>query len=694
MSKDNLLRLLVVFDAQDEAQRLINALRNAGYIVRDMPAEDGEDVRAAIADHPLDLVLTRPRGEALSARETLKIVAESGRDIPLIVITDAGDASPPLELLQAGARDAVPLDQPERLRHVVGRELGDLHERRTHRQCESMLYETEKRARALVENSRDAIAYVHDGMHIYANQAYGKMFGFEDTEEIQGAPIMDMVAASDHAKFKEFLRGYGKGDVQDSSLDVRGQSTDGREFDITMEFSPASMEGEACTQIVIRDQSLNRELEKKLNVLSKQDLLTGLYNRSYFLEQLDKLAHKAVSGAARGALLYINLDKFKEAKEQVGISGSDLYVADVATLFSSRLGDKGVLARFDGPVFTLLMPGLDLGEAEKLAGAVCRLVGEHISDVDGTSLTGTVSIGISAVNETTASGQEALGRAEAACELARGAGGNRAHVHNPAVAELAEREELLQWADRVKEALRQNRFRLLYQPIVSLHGEAGEHYEVLVRMLDEAGKDIAPGEFLPAAEQMGLMHYVDRWVISRAFKMQADRRQEGKTGTRFFIKLGAASITDENLLPWLVERIKALRLDADKLVFEINEQNALNHLNQAKQLVKALRELNCRIALGGFGTEPNTFNALKHLDVNYLKIHGSLIANLVQNVEHQERVKAITEQAREMGKQTIATFVEDANSLALLWQCAVDFIQGHFLQEPEENLSYDFDSMG
>ncbi len=694
MSKDNLLRLLVIFEVQDEAQRLVNALRNAGYIVRDIPAEDAEDARAAMDEHPLDLILTRPRGQGFAAGDILKMLAESGRDIPLLLITDAGDAQAPLELLQAGARDAVPLDQPQRLRHVVGRELGDLHERRSHRQCEAMLYETEKRARALVENSRDAIAYVHDGMHIYANNAYGRMFGFEDAEEIQGAPIMDMVSPEDHAKFKEFLRNYTKGDIADNSLDVRGQSTEGRHFDITMELSPASMEGEACTQIVIRDQSLNRELEKKLNVLSKQDLLTGLYNRSYFLEQLDKLTHKAVSGAARGALLFISLDNFKEAKEQVGISGSDLYLADVAGLLSKKLNDQGVLARFDGPVFTLLLPGLDAGEAERLAEGVCKLVSEHISEVEGTSITGTVSVGISAINETTSSSQDSLGRAETAAELARSAGGNRAHVHNPAVAELAEREQVVQWADRIKEALRQNRFRLLYQPIVSLHGEAGEHYEVLVRMLDESGADIGPAEFLPAAEQMGLMHYIDRWVISRAFKMLADRREAGTTGTRLFIKLGGASLTDENLLPWVVERIKALRLDADKLVFELNEQSALNHLNQAKKLVKSLRELNCRIALGGFGTEPNTFNALKHLDVNYLKIHGSLITHLAQNVEHQERVKAITEHARELGKQTIATFVEDANSLALLWQCAVDFIQGHFLQEPEETLSYDFNSLG
>lgn len=694
MSNDNLLRLLALFDASEEAQALINALRNAGHIVRETFAASPEAMRTSIEENPLDLVLVRPRLADMDAATALRIIAESGRDIPLVVITDAGDHGSAVPLLRAGARDAVPLDQPERLTHIVSREMLDLRERRTHRRCEAMLHETEKRARALIDNSRDAIAYVHDGMHIYANSTYLKMFGFADADDVQGAPIMDMVSAEDHSKFKDFLRNYSKGDIADNSLDVMGQTMESRKFKITMEFSPASMEGEACTQIIIRDQTLSKELEKKLNVLSKQDLLTGLYNRTYFLEQLDKITHKAAAGAARGALLYIGFDAYQSVKENMGLSGSDLYLADVAAVLNDKVKDHGLLARFDGPIFTLLLPNFDQGQAEKVATGMCKLVADHISDLSGKTVTGTTSIGISIINETTPSGQEIISRAEKACEIAANAGGNRAHVHNPAVADMAEQERLAVWGGRIKDALRQNRFRLVYQPIVSLHGAPGENYEVLVRMIGEDGEEIPPQDFLPAAEHMRLLHFVDRWVIANALKVLSEQRAAGKDQTRLFVKLTGPSITDESLLPWLIERIKALRLDADMLVFQINEQTALNHLNQTREVVSALREFNCRIVLEGFGTESNTFNALKHLEVHYLKVHGSLVANLAQSVENQERVKAIAEQARQLGKQTIATFVEDAGSLAILWQCSIDFIQGNFLQEPKPTLDFDFDSAG
>lgn len=691
MSNENLLRLLALFDASEEAQSLINALRNAGFIVRELFADNPEDLRTGIEDNPLDLVLARPRLAELDAASALKLIVESGRDIPLVVITDPGNNPSPLQLLRSGARDAVPHDQPERLVHVVTRELGDLRARRAHRRCESMLHETEKRARALIDTSRDAIAYVHDGMHIYANSAYLNMFGFQDADDVQGVPIMDMVSADDHAKFKEFLRSYSREAIQDSTLEVTGQALDARRFKITMELSPASMEGETCTQIIIRDQSLSRELEKKLSVLSKQDLLTGLYNRTYFLEQLDKLTHKAASGAARGTLLLISLDAYKGVRESIGLSGSDLYLADVATLLNPKLKDHGVLARYDGSIFTLLLPGYDQGQAEKLAEGLCRLIADHISTINEQTVTGTASIGISLINETTPNSQEVLSRAEKACEQAAGAGGNRVHVHNPAMADMTEQAQHAEWGRRIKEAIKHNRFRLLFQPIVSLQGAAEEHYEVLIRMLGEQGEEIAPGEFLPAAEAMRLLNYVDRSVIANAFKMLAERTASGKHSTRLFITLTGQSLTDEGLLPWVVERIKALRLNADMLVFQISEQSALNHLNQAKQVVTALRELNCRIALEDFGTEPNTFNALRHLEVHYLKLHGSLMENLAKNPAHQERVKEIGEHARELGKHTIATCVEDANSLAVLWQSSVDFIQGRFVQEPRPQMDFDFE---
>ncbi len=690
MSNEKLLRVLTIFDSSEEAEVLINVLRKAGYIVRDIRVEDDEDMETAIEDNPLDIILAKQTLPIFSAKQAVKLLLASGRDIPLVVITPKSQEASALDVLNMGARDAVASDQGDRLKFVVQRELADIQNRRALRRNEKLLHETEKRTRSLIDSSRDAIAYVHDGAHIYANSAYLKMFGYADLEDIEGMPILDMVSSDEHAKLKEFLRGYAKGQITDDTLDVVGQHTEGKTFNITMEFSNASMEGESCSQIIIRDKAQSKELEKQLNVLSKQDLLTGLYNHTYFIEQADKMISRAVEGQAKGALLYIMLDKYDEIKNNVGISGRDHVLTDIATLLKEKISNLGLLARFEGSAFTLLLNNADQTQAEKIAGGICKLVHDHISEVNEKSITTTSSIGITSINETTSNLQDCLERAEKGALAAEKAGGDQFSIFNPAIEELAEKEQYTVWANKIKVALKENKFHLLYQPVVSLRGEPGAHYEVLVRMTDDDGNEVLPTEFLPAAEAMGLINYVDRWIIAHVFMLLAERMKAG-ISTRFFIKLSSGSLTDLEFLPWITERIKSLRLDADSLVFTLNETTALNYLKQAKATLQGLRSINCRVGLENFGTEQNVFQSLKHLDVNYLKIDSSLALNLKDSIENQEKLKEIAEEANDKGIMAIAAFVEDANSMALLWQSSVAFIQGHFLQQPDAELKYDFE---
>ncbi len=690
MSDENLLRLLAAFDSSEEAEALMNVLRNAGIVVRDTRVEDDEDLTTALEENPVDLVLTKHELPYLTAKQAIEIVTRTGRDIPVVVVIPEGDTTDGDEILQLGARDTVTQNQPDRLRLVVTRELEALNDRRALRRCEKLLHETEKRARDLIDSSRDAIAYVHEGMHIYANKAYLDMFSLEDAEDVEGIPIMDMVSSEDSPKLKDFLRSYSKGQVNDHTLSIQGKNAEGSAFQITMEFSPASMDGEVCTQIIIRDQANNKELEKKLNVLSQQDLLTGLYNRKYLIEQLDLLIARAMDGESRGTLFLIQLDKYDEIKDAHGIAGSDLLLSDVATLLKEKLSHLGILAHFDGPVYALLVQKTDAKKSEQIADGLCKLINDHISDVGKQTVTTTASVGISLVNETTKRASDTVAHAERGCQNAFRDGGNRFSLYTPAIEDLEENEQLSHRAAQITAALKNNRFRLLFQPVVSLHGEPGEHYEILARMLDEDNSEIAPQDFIPAAEKSNLMGYIDRWVIANAMMLLSEREKQD-VHSRFFIKISSGSLCDEEFLPWLNERLKSLRINADNLVFEIAEETALNFMKQAKATVEGLIQLRARSALENFGTEQNTFQALKHLKVNYIKIHGDLISTLATNIDNQEKVKSIAEHAAQQNMQTIAAFVEDANSLAVLWQCSVDFIQGYFLQQPDSEMSYDFE---
>jgi diguanylate cyclase (GGDEF)-like protein/PAS domain S-box-containing protein len=592
--------------------------------------------------------------------------------------------------MREGAVDKCSYDQPEHLQLVVQRELAQLQTGSNARNFEDRFHESEKRARQLMESSRDAIAYVHEGMHVFANSSYLNMFGFDDLDEIEGTPILDMVAPEAHANFKEFLRNYGNDEDQQNRLETRGMLPDGKQFDAEMEFAPASIDGEPCIQIIIRNQAGNsRELEQKLQFLTKQDILTGLFNRQYFMEELELAITDTISGSETAGVIYLLMDNFKDIKDNLGIGVADMVLSDIANLIREQLGESDIAARFSDHVFTVLHRDCSADKLQELGEKLRQTVENHIADVENQSVTTTCSIGMTIITESTPSGQELISRVDLACDVARSSGGNRVHLHNPVIDEKIGKERDQQMHSLIADALEQDQFTLLFQPIVSLQGEQGEKYEVLLRLQGDDSDYILPTQFLPIAEQTGQIADIDRWVIGNAIRALAEHRSKG-ADTRFFIKLCTTTLLDESLVHHIQQCIQENHLQADALVFEIAEKGASQHLKHAKAFIKATRELHCYTALEHFGASPNSFQLLKHLPVDYLKIDGSFIHNLASDNDNQVMVKSILDTARSMNKQCIAEYVQDAHSLAVLWQSGIDFIQGNFLQEPSENLTYDF----
>jgi multidomain signaling protein FimX len=690
MEQEHTLRLLVVEESRNDAEALANVLRNAGQASRLSYAEDSESLEKALDKQTPDLVLCARSLETVSLADVVQVLARRGLNIPLVAIGESGDEKDIIEAMRQGANDLCSYDRPEHLQLVVNRELSQLKTSQSAQNFELKFHESEKRARMLMESSRDAIAYVHEGMHIFANSSYLEMFGFDSLEEIEGTPILDMVAPDDHVEFKEFLRNFGKDDSTEGKLQTHGMLPDGTVFDAVMELAAASIDGEPCTQIVIRNQVVNnRELEQKLKFLTKQDVLTGLYNRQYFIEELELAVTNTVSGTESAAVIYMLMDNFKDIKDKVGIGVADMVISDIAELIKTHTGEHDIVARFGDHSFTLLRRNCDGENIEALGETLRHAVEDHISTVEDQSVTTTCSIGMSIVAESTPSAQEVLSRADLACEVARSSGGNRCHLHNPVVDERIGKERNQQVHTLIREALENDQMQLLYQPIVSLQGDTSEKYEVLLRMLNDENEYILPGQFLPIAEETGQLAEIDRWVISRAVSRLAEHRAKG-SDTRFFIKLSAASLIDEDMAQFISDCIREARLPGDALTFEFAEKHASQHLKHTKALAKTLQELHCGTALEHFGAGPNSFQLLKHLPVDFLKIDGSFIHNLASDNDNQAMVKSILDTANSMNRKCIAEYVEDAHSLAVLWQSGIHFIQGNFLQEPSESLEYDF----
>ena len=690
MVNNKTLRIIVIEDTLNEAENIVSLLKNAGIAVRMQYIEDLEQLKECISPDSYDLLLCTITSFEPTLMQAIDVVNKLDPDMAIIALHEEEDSEFREEALTSGACDLITRSNPTHFQSVIKRELDVVALKRRFRECNDSLMESEKRCHVLLDSSRDAITYVHEGMHIYANQVYLDTFGFASLDDIEGTPIMDMVTENDLQQLKKYLRMYSKGEHKTKALEVMGKKPSGKTFRAQMEFSPASIEGEPCTQIVIRDQSLNKELESKLKFLSNKDVLTGLYNRQYFLDIVtDRLIDAKDDNLSR-SLLYIEPDNCKFIKETLGINGVDIVLTDVANIIKDEIDKDSTAARFSDTAFAVLTQINDTNELMALADNIRSAIESHISELEGKSITCTCSIGASQFGPNNSDVHQIISQVDLACELAHNDGGNTVHLHNPIADEKASRQRDIHWSKTIEHALNHNLFSLVYQPIASLHGETSEKYEVLLRMVDEDNNPVPPGKFIPAAEEHGMMVAVDRWVIVHAIKVLRERLLSGKD-TVVFIKLSTTSINEPKMLGWISDVINKSKINPKKLVFEVHE-NAINDvLRQAKEFVEGLKKLKCSFCLEHFGTGKNSIQVLKHLQAEYIKIDGSFMRDLASNQENQAMVKSMTELAQGMKASTIAEFVEDASSLAVLWQCGINYIQGNFLQQPNDIMDYDFE---
>ncbi|MEK1907897.1 MAG: EAL domain-containing protein [Pseudomonas sp.] len=677
------IRLLILEDSQNEAERLVSLFRNAGRATRVHRITSSDNLAEAL-QQSWDLLISAPSSEHLEPSEAITAIRRQAKDIPFIQLIEGNDSDAITEALMLGAQDALPQGEDERLILVANRELANLEERRARRSAEVALREAEKRCQLLLDSSVDAITYVHDGMHIYANRAYLKLFDYEDGDELEGMPMIDLIASEDQAAFKDFLKNYSSAEGN-AELACAGVKANGQRFAARMGFSPATYDGEPCIQVVIRAEADNAELEEKLREISSQDLVTGLYNRPHFLELMDGAAQRAVTTNQISSLAYIRVDRYSEAIGEVGLAGIDMLLTDLANLLRNHFPAGTPLARFGDDVFTALLPDLLPEQTREQLAVLLKKAETHMFDISGRTVQTTLSIGVAGLGEQTSKAQDVIDRAHRCADDV--ANGNAIKIFNPAdeLAAAANRGNIIAM---IQQALDNNSFRLLFQPIISLRGDSDEHYEVLLRLLSPQGEDVPTVDLMNAARDAGLAEKIDRWVILNSVKLLAEHRSKGHS-TRLFVHLSGSSLQDQTLLPWLSVALKAARLPSDALVFQISEPDAIAYLKQAKALTQGLAELHCKVALNQFGCALNPFNTLKYLNVDFVKVDGSFSQEL-SSADNQETLKTLLASLHAQAKLTIVPYVESASVLATLWQAGVNYIQGHYLQGPSQSMDYDF----
>ncbi|HRF84371.1 MAG TPA: EAL domain-containing protein, partial [Pseudoxanthomonas sp.] len=592
MQKDSAIRLLIVDDRVEDAEAIVSALRNGGIAVRPLRPQNAAELEHMLASQPVDLVLAAASA-AMPLEQVRAQVAASGKDLPLLLLLDRIDDAAVLGMLEGGARALVLKHRPEHLLETLRREWADLEARRGLRRLEAQVRETERRCDSLIASSRDPIAYIHEGMHIRANDAYLEMFGFESFEDVEGMSLLDLVGPQHIESFKQLLKSLSRGESPPPEYLMEARRIDGSTFPAKMEFATATYEGEACVQVVFRRrEELDPELAREVEELRQRDQATGLLNRQTFMRLLeDAVAVVGRDGGQYGFLL-VEPDHYARLLPDIGLDSADALAAALAERVRGALDPDVRTARFGEHSFAVLLEG-NHARTRAAADALRHAFSAEVLAVGERSLAVTASIGGVQVGEKIASVAQVLAKASQCQAAAVELGGNTVQLFDPGAADRAEEERIALWVARIREALAGEGFVLHWQPVMNLQGEPGELYEACLRV-DANGELVTPSGFLGIAEEHGLLGEIDRWVVRRAIAVLGERERAGHR-TRLIARVSPASFASAEFIELVRGELGAQGVPGERLWLEAPEARVFTHLRNAQQFLAALAPLGCRV---------------------------------------------------------------------------------------------------
>ena len=565
------------------------------------------------------------------------------------------------------------------------------------KRAETAVFEAKERAQVTLQSIGDAVITTDaEGRIDYMNPVAERLTGWE-SGEARSQPIGDVVTVID-----EVTRGPTESPVMRCLREGRilglaehTVSVARRGLEITIQHSAAPIRDRsgnlAGAVMVFHDISKERRLHRALHYQASHDALTGLINRREFDNRL-ALAVDAIraDSGCRHALLYLDLDQFKLVNDTCGHPAGDLLLKQITGVLQSRVRGDDTLARLGGDEFGILLQDCSLDQALRVAETLRQAIRDYrFSWQEGVYAVG-VSIGVVEITSETPTVANVMSAADVACYAAKDQGRNRVQLYMPD--NVPERHREMHWVSKLTRACDEGRFELFFQPIVPIGGNRheGEHFELMLRLRDEAGSLVVPAEFIPAAERYNVMPSIDRWVVGQALDRLAYR---GVTGTRPFtvaVNLSGTSLNDERFLEYLIAELGERALPAGAMCFEITETAAIANLGNVVHFMRELKARGCHFALDDFGSGLSSFMYLKTLPVDYLKIDGQFIENVVRDPVDRSMVEAIGQIGRAMGIQTIAERVESREVLDELGRLGIGFAQGYHIAAPKPVSSFPY----
>jgi PAS domain S-box-containing protein len=678
LSESAAVSLLVMSRRRDPVELLNALLRRQGVPAHCHWAADERSFQEAIGrERPELLVCIDPDDLVLQSIVALRDAQL--KDVPLVVIRTTLDEAQITADLARGARDTVSLAQPQRLQAVMARELRTLRLETALRGTLRAAQSCRRQLESVLNRSHDAIAEVQEGILVDANATWLEFYGASGPEGYIGQPVMDFFAEDSQPTVKAALVACLQGRWNGHSLKVKAQRSDGGLFDIEVSLALGERDGERAVRLMVPARKADeQQMAQDLALATQRNARTDLPWRQTTLEQMRKRLNEPLPGGAR-YLACIRPDQFAAIERHLGPEHSDDFVLALAELVKSLLLPRDLAGHFSGTGFLVLLERGTQRDAEGWCERLLDKLARQDFNLQGKTLRATVTIGLAQLGRSEPQLDAAMLEALENARRGRSLGGNQVVLTEPAEAGDKTHQLDATWVRSIKSALLDNRFRLVQQPIAGLRNAEAGMADLLVRMIDAQGQEVLPSEFMAAAERHDLVRHIDRWVLAAAMELAAER----KPGC-LFVRLSTHSAMDPTLVSWLDAQLAALQVEPSRLCLQVTEQVALAETPLLRSLAAALRERGLRFALEHATTADPTLSLLAALPMDYLKIDGAVVQSLVGGEAQRQGVRRLVDVANQHQIATIAERVEDANTMAVLWQLGVHYLQGYLIQAPEE----------
>ncbi|AGP49598.1 diguanylate phosphodiesterase [Psychrobacter sp. G] len=691
MRTQSLLNLLVIDADQLYAERLVDLL-GSYYDSVNLGFLDDKDELLKSLRQSWD-VLVFGQAYDMNFTDVVAIIQEQDIDLPSVclisknTVANAHNDEGLPSIMNGTMVKALYVEQEMAVIMAIRLLHENLHSRQQLKTLQSVLSEAEQRANVLIKNSKSAVAYIDQGIHIFANDPYLQLFGFEAMNDIIGIPVIDLIAGGDNVKaVKQFLRQFDKGNRKDVEFNFESRRKDGSTFEAKLQLAIATLDGEPVTQIIIQQNNSNSiEVAKRLAEAERKDSLTGIDNRHSFEEQLAAAYEQARKGALTAALLYVQLDNVGKIRSSLGLQGIDSTVKQVANTLDELVVD-GHVSRFSDTAFTILVENQTTAALEKLAEQIGMSISKMLIEVDKRTTNTTASTAIVKIEKNTPEPRVLLERAMDAINqimIETSNHGGRYHLYDASEHANSDDHAL---AESLVDAITNNRFELLFQPIYDINNDRSDFFEVFLRLplADAENTVLTPEQFMAVAKSHQLLEKIDRWVLINACKRINEVRKTHPEA-RLLVQLTSASLIDKKLPSVASQLINAIGGKAGALTLQFNEKDISDYLTVAKSQFTALNQINCQLSINNFGSSIKSVELANFVHPNVVRLAHNYVEG-IDAADNLETVKSIIVRTNEINVDVLMPYIEDAATMSVAWSVGARYLQGNYLEMPSNSI--------